>query len=140
MDTDNREVSARVGGGQLGHIWNTLINKKIIKIIKKIGFSIRWIDGLKIIRCNATEINISDEMMFKATMQSTDFWNIVIKINVRLQLPVQIGVDVDHKKMYEVLFCIHDSAHKSLMFSEESRQYQNTGFSFFSDSTTTWVH
>lgn len=48
--------------------------------------------------------------MFKATMQSTNFWNSVIKINVRLLLPVQIAVDVDDKKKYEVLFHIHDSA------------------------------
>lgn len=42
---------------------------------------------------------------------------------------------MDDKEMYEVLFCMHDSAHKeeskSSMFSEESRQYQNTGFRFF---------
>lgn len=48
---------------------------------------------------------------------------------------MQIGVDVDDKKMYEVLFRVQDSAHneesKSSMFSEESRQYQNTGFIFF---------
>lgn len=42
---------------------------------------------------------------------------------------------MDDKKMYELLFRMHDHAHdeesKSSMSSEESRQYQNTGFRFF---------
>lgn len=78
-------------------IWPVILNffiynlneDKVIQFIQflndiKIGFWIGWHDGLKIIKCNATEINIIMVYMYTTTMQSIDFGNFtVIKINVR---------------------------------------------------------